>query len=190
MGPDKGREATTSMFIDSGCDYTIIPPEFYHETMGRIEDSDINLRAWGAEELLKVKGMVNTTLETTKGAKKTTKVYIVDGIHPEPLLGAFDAKDLGFIKINKGGRDPTKEESASIKLLTPSNIRDSLKIDIITHPKIEEVDKVETLEYNWLQLQGKAMDVQILLLTVQEHFQKELWACFGNTHASLSFSFM
>ena len=38
----------------------------------------------------------------------------------------------------------------------------------------EEVDKVESLEYNWLQLQGKAMDVQILLLTVQEHFQKEL----------------
>ena len=89
--PIKAGEATTSMFIDSGCDYTIIPPEFYHESMGRIEDSDINLRAWGAEELLKVKGMVNTTLETTKGAKKTTKVYIVDGIHPEPLLGAFDA---------------------------------------------------------------------------------------------------
>ena len=141
--PIKAGEATTSMFIDSGCDYTIIPPEFYHESMGRIEDSDINLRAWGAEELLKVKGMVNTTLETTKGAKKTTKVYIVDGIHPEPLLGAFDAKDLGFIKINKGGRDPTKEETASIKLLTPSNIRDSLKIDIITHPEIEKVDKVE-----------------------------------------------
>ena len=40
----------------------------------------------------------------------------------------------------------------------------------------EEIDKVETLEYNWLQLQGKAMDVQILLLTVQEHFQKELIA--------------
>ena len=38
----------------------------------------------------------------------------------------------------------------------------------------EEVEKVESLEYNWLQLQGKAMDVQILLLTVQEHFQKEL----------------
>jgi dynein heavy chain len=40
----------------------------------------------------------------------------------------------------------------------------------------EEVDKVESLEFNWLQLQGKAMDVQILLLTVQEHFQKELIA--------------
>ena len=45
---------------------------------------------------------------------------------------------------NKGGRDPTKEETASIKLLTtPNNIRDSIKIEVITHPKIEKVEKVE-----------------------------------------------
>ena len=78
--------------------------------MGRIEDSDINLIAWGADEFLKVKGMVNTTLETTKGAKKTTKLYIVDGIHPKPLLGAFDAKDLGFIKIIKGAEIQPKKK--------------------------------------------------------------------------------
>jgi dynein heavy chain len=40
----------------------------------------------------------------------------------------------------------------------------------------EESEKVDSLSYNWLQLQGKAMDVQLLLLTVQEHFQKELIA--------------
>ncbi len=40
----------------------------------------------------------------------------------------------------------------------------------------EESEKVESISYNWLQLQGKAMDVQLLLLTVQEHFQKELIA--------------
>ena len=40
----------------------------------------------------------------------------------------------------------------------------------------EESEKVESLSYNWLALQGKAMDVQLLLLTVQEHFQKELVA--------------
>ena len=40
----------------------------------------------------------------------------------------------------------------------------------------EDSEKVESLSYNWLQLQGKAMDVQLLLLTVQEHFQKELVA--------------
>ena len=73
---------------------------------------------------------------------------------------------------------------------TQKKIRDSeidmdMKIDLVEEAfsllskyKIqlskEEVDKVESLEYNWLQLQGKAMDVQILLLTVQEHFQKEL----------------
>ena len=40
----------------------------------------------------------------------------------------------------------------------------------------EDSEKVESLSYNWLQLQSKAMDVQLLLLTVQEHFQKELIA--------------
>ena len=38
----------------------------------------------------------------------------------------------------------------------------------------EDTEKVENLQFNWLQLQTKAMDVQILLLTVQEHFQREL----------------
>ena len=38
----------------------------------------------------------------------------------------------------------------------------------------EDTEKVENLQFNWLQLQSKAMDVQILLLTVQEHFQREL----------------
>ena len=38
----------------------------------------------------------------------------------------------------------------------------------------EDTEKVENLQYNWLQLQSKAMDVQLLLLTVQEHFQREL----------------
>ena len=38
----------------------------------------------------------------------------------------------------------------------------------------EDTEKVENLQFNWLQLQSKAMDVQLLLLTVQEHFQREL----------------
>ena len=38
----------------------------------------------------------------------------------------------------------------------------------------EDTEKVENLQFNWIQLQGKAMDVQLLLLTVQEHFQREL----------------
>ena len=38
----------------------------------------------------------------------------------------------------------------------------------------DDTEKVECLQFNWLQLQGKAMDVQLLLLTVQEHFQREL----------------
>ena len=38
----------------------------------------------------------------------------------------------------------------------------------------EEIEKVENLEGTWLELQKKAMHVQIMLLTVQEHFQREL----------------
>ena len=38
----------------------------------------------------------------------------------------------------------------------------------------DDTEKVENLQFNWLQLQSKAMDVQLLLLTVQEHFQREL----------------
>ena len=38
----------------------------------------------------------------------------------------------------------------------------------------DEVDKVENLEGTWLDLQQKATRVQVMLLTVQEHFQREL----------------
>ena len=38
----------------------------------------------------------------------------------------------------------------------------------------EEREKVDNLSHIWLELQAKAMDVQILLLTVQEHFQRDL----------------
>ena len=38
----------------------------------------------------------------------------------------------------------------------------------------EEVERVENLEGTWTELQQKAMKVQIMLLQVQEHFQREL----------------
>ena len=38
----------------------------------------------------------------------------------------------------------------------------------------EEVERVENLEGTWNELQQKAMKVQIMLLQVQEHFQREL----------------
>ena len=137
-----GREI--KMYIDSGCEFTIIPPTHYKQTMGVIRDHDTNLRAWGSSELLDVRGMIITKLSTTRGAKKTAKVFIVNGFHPEPLLGATDAEDLGFITINKEGRQPRQEEGnnnsnkerACIKQIgIPQKIRENLKIEVDTHPE-------------------------------------------------------
>ena len=38
----------------------------------------------------------------------------------------------------------------------------------------EDLERVENLESAWIALQNKAMKTQILLLEVQEHFQREL----------------
>ena len=138
------------MYIDSGCDFTIIPPSHYTPTMGVITENDTNLRAWGAEDLLDVKGMIHTTLATQQGAKRETVVYIVDGFYPEPLLGAKDAEELGFIAINKEGRKPTEQEKSnrmrrvnqSLDIQkeeedddnTPVRKRNAVPVKITTHP--------------------------------------------------------
>ena len=108
-------KVTTEMFIDSGCPYTIIPPSNYDKSMGEIIEHDEDLRAWGSTDLLNTKGMILMELSTKHGAKTTTQVYIVDGFHPEPLLGSRDAVELGFLSINKEGRQPTKEECKEVK---------------------------------------------------------------------------
>ena len=58
--PIKIGEMSVRMFIDSGCDYTIISPAVYHESMGKIVEADTKLRAWGASDILDIKGMINT----------------------------------------------------------------------------------------------------------------------------------
>ena len=73
-------------------------------------EADCNLRAWGADTYLDVKGMFKTRLTTKKGAKKDTVVYVVGGTRPEPLLGDADAEDLGIIVFKAEGREATKEE--------------------------------------------------------------------------------
>ena len=75
------------MYADTGSGYSIIPPSSYEESMGEVAPADTHLRAWGSKTNLDVKGMVKTTITTAKGAQITTNVYIVDGFHPEPLLG-------------------------------------------------------------------------------------------------------
>ena len=54
------------------------------------------------------------TLEVVNGAKKKTRVYVVHGYKPEPLLGDHDAEDLGIITFNpEVSRDPTPRSPTS-----------------------------------------------------------------------------
>ena len=96
--------------------------------MGQVEAADTHLRAWGSNTNLDVKGMVRATLTTQRGAKTDTKVYIVDGFHPEPLLGDKDAESLGFIVFNPEGRERQPVEVNSIA----QKIRDNLQVPVAT----------------------------------------------------------
>jgi hypothetical protein len=98
------------LFSDTGSRFTIITPELYKDSMGKLEEADCNLTAWGADTYLDVKGMFRTRLTTKKGARKDTVVYVVGGTRPEPLLGDTDAEDLGIIVFRPEGREATKEE--------------------------------------------------------------------------------
>ena len=73
------------LFTDTGSEFTIIPPNMYDKEMGKVYPADTNLRAWGSKSNLDVKGMVNTTITTENGARTRSKVFIVNGYHPEPL---------------------------------------------------------------------------------------------------------
>ena len=161
-----GEDEPMSMYIDSGVKHTVIPPEKYTDSMGKMEEPDINFRAWGAKHLLRTVGMVQTELTTRRGARKKTKIYIVDGFNAEPLLGYEDAEELGFITISQEGRAPTECESTGcvIKKVNlyeeedrnngeripkkedasraqsesiPNKIRKHLKKTVITHPSEE-----------------------------------------------------
>ena len=59
-----GGEEPMSMFIDSGVKYTVIPPEKYYKSMGKIVEPDTNFRGWVSDELLNTKGMVHTVITT------------------------------------------------------------------------------------------------------------------------------
>ena len=84
--------------------------------------------------------MVKTTISNQKGAKTETNVYIVDGFHPEPLLGDEDAEKLGFIIFNREGREPEAEEVNRIA----HKIRDNLDVVVQTaSPSQKEIPESE-----------------------------------------------
>lgn len=74
--------------------------------MGPLEEADIILRAWGSPEDLNITGMVNTTIKNAKETIVNSKVYVVEGFKPEPLLGDKDVEHLGFVTFNKDGGAP------------------------------------------------------------------------------------
>ena len=136
------------LFADTGSEYTIIPPEIYKPEMGKIFTHDINLRAWGSKENLKIIGMIKPEVQTKLGARTKTKIYIVEGFMPEPLLGDKDAQALGFILFNKDGRLPGHGENQTIRAVEeakpsiPQQIRDNLQVEVETKPDANNLENL------------------------------------------------
>ena len=61
-----------NLYCDTGSNITIITPEMYKESMGKVVAARWYLRAWGTTECLDTKGMFKTTLTTASGATKRT----------------------------------------------------------------------------------------------------------------------
>ena len=92
------------LYCDTGSKLTIIPPELYKPSMGKVVAAKCHLRAWGSSTYLDTKGMFKTVLQTVSGAWKRSWVYVVAGARPEPLLGDEDAEDLGVVTFHPEGR--------------------------------------------------------------------------------------
>ena len=90
----------------------------------------------GSKRKSDVKGMIPTTITTRKGAQSQSNVYIVDGYHPEPLLGAKDAESLGFVTFNAKGRDPETLDTERInKMCSTEKIRNKINVKVETTRK-------------------------------------------------------
>ena len=85
-----GEEMNLS--CDTGSNITIITPEMYKESMGKVVAARRYLRKRGSDESLDTKGMFKTTLTTASGATKRTWVYVVAGARPGPRLGDHNAE--------------------------------------------------------------------------------------------------
>ena len=75
------------LYCDTGSNITIITPDMYKESMGKVVAAKSYLRAWGSDNYLDTKGMFKTALTTSSCAMKRTWVYAVVGAGPELLLG-------------------------------------------------------------------------------------------------------
>jgi len=92
------------MFVDSGCNRTLLPISMYKPAMGPLEEANIKFRPYGTNVILKCHGSVTANIKTISGAKYLSKVYVIEGHLAEPLLGKQDAMALGILSIDKKGR--------------------------------------------------------------------------------------
>ena len=75
------------MFVDSGCNRTLLPFKMYKPTMGPFEEANVQFRPYGTSIILKCHGSVTASIQARSGARYLTKVYIVEGHLAEPLQG-------------------------------------------------------------------------------------------------------
>ena len=102
-----------TIFVDSGCKRTLIPIEQYTPKMGPIKPTSIKLRPYGTDQYLKTKGEIAVTLQCLNGAKHHTTVYIVEGHRTDALLGDWDAKALGILRIEPRGRSQLQNSAST-----------------------------------------------------------------------------
>ena len=140
------------LFCDTGSRLTIITPEMYMTSMGTIVPAKCNLRAWGSDTHLDVKGMFQTSLTAVKGASVSTWVYVVGGTRPEPLLGDADAVDLGIIKFRPEGRTHAQDSVNNVRTQSkkpdPTSIPAKLRkagIEVRTEKPVSEALPEDTV---------------------------------------------
>ena len=75
------------LYCDTGSNVTIITPDMYKWSTGKVVAAKSYLRALSSDDYLDTKGMFKTTLTASSGTTKRTWGYVVAGVRPEPLLG-------------------------------------------------------------------------------------------------------
>ena len=120
----KINKQPVEMFVDSGCNRTLLPFQLYNPVMGPLEEANIQFRPYGTSIILKCHGSVTANIQAKSGMTYPTKVFVVEGHLAEPLLGRHDATALGILKIDKQGKPPIQTEAQSINLVA-SDLRAS-----------------------------------------------------------------
>ena len=113
--------------------------------MSKVAAAKSYLRAWGSDEYLETKGMLEMTLTTSSGATKRTWVYVVAGARPEPLQEDCDAEDLGIISFNPEGCPQQRSDMDDeiykdiMNVFIPAKLRKAGKEVITKRPPLHKV---------------------------------------------------